>query len=440
MKFRASPAIVRGDGSSIDALSIGKKDREFNNFMVDHCSFSWAVDENIDVWYSTNNLTFSNNIISEGLRFGNHPDQQDQGHSKGLLQGGNDLANGGNVSVVRNLFAHNSDRNPRFTFADGDAEIINNVFYNYGEATYVKSEDEGPGVKVDIIGNYYKPGPNSYDGSYNEPIYLRSTDIEISAFIEHNLDSKFLPGPSLHDQSSLLEDSSKYTVLSDSHNNLSVATSAGDAYEQIVGKGDVGANAYVNCRGERVLSADPIDRRIIQETKEGAGSWIDCPTQSSCTDSRATSWILPEDYNRFGIADEIDDSTGLPTASSNSSCTFAKNSKTPDEFNVKWGIAVPNATQDTDGDGFPDFEEYLNATDPTNSDNSIIYASDQPSTPTSTPTPFIGNNPPPPTATPAQDDVTYDINSNLLNAYATNNSQHDLNKDGIFNFADVLLE
>ncbi len=79
--------------------------------VVDHCSFSWATDE--DVQTRGNDLTFRHNIISEGLDSSRH---HKGGHSRGLLimnQGPtNTRTEGQRVAVSGNLFAHNKGRNP----------------------------------------------------------------------------------------------------------------------------------------------------------------------------------------------------------------------------------------------------------------------------------------------------------------------------------------
>jgi len=91
--------------------------------VVDHCSFSWATDENVQSRGS--DLTFRHNILSEGL---NSPKHHKGGHSKGLLILKQGEGEGQNVAVIGNLFAHNADRNP--TAASGvKTAIINNLIY-----------------------------------------------------------------------------------------------------------------------------------------------------------------------------------------------------------------------------------------------------------------------------------------------------------------------
>lgn len=117
-----------GDGSdcgdpfvSRDGINIYE-----SNVIVDHCSISWATDENVGMGTaSIKNSTICNSIIAEGLYNSNHPDGP---HSKGLISVG-----GVNLGIVNNLFIHNYDRNPYFTSNDmvlTQALVANNLVYN----------------------------------------------------------------------------------------------------------------------------------------------------------------------------------------------------------------------------------------------------------------------------------------------------------------------
>ncbi|HEV7689787.1 MAG TPA: pectate lyase, partial [Hyphomonadaceae bacterium] len=91
------------------------------NVIVDHCSLTWGTDENLSAsgnrftgptvkeWRegASHNITFSNNIIAEGLAVAVHAKGE---HSKGSLI--HDNATG--ILIVGNLYAHNMERNPLF--------------------------------------------------------------------------------------------------------------------------------------------------------------------------------------------------------------------------------------------------------------------------------------------------------------------------------------
>ena len=144
-------------GSSIDGLTINGED--VYNIVIDHCSVSWAIDENIDLnALGVQNVTISNSIISEALQDSYH---EGGPHSMGMLIGSDDtdvLVD--RVSIVRNLFVHNGDRNPLVLGAGEQRVIVNNMIHNPG--TYgMTMHDPDCVVKANMIGNIVVPGPNT---------------------------------------------------------------------------------------------------------------------------------------------------------------------------------------------------------------------------------------------------------------------------------------
>jgi pectate lyase len=143
------------------------------NIVIDHCSVSWAVDENMSVSGSlrrgregtARNVTFSNCIIAEGLH--------DSSHRKGPHSMGSLIHNFcSNVAIIGNLYAHNHDRNPYFK-ADATGVVVNNVIYNPGVAAvalgYLASEYRGlaagpSNARVAVVGNVLLRGPDTRPG------------------------------------------------------------------------------------------------------------------------------------------------------------------------------------------------------------------------------------------------------------------------------------
>ncbi len=143
------------------------------NIVIDHCSFSWAVDENISVSGprydgpegTSRNVTISNCIIAEGLCYASHLKGL---HSMGTLIHDNCT----NVAVIKNLYSQNNQRSPFFkAFTTG--VIVNNVVFNPGkfgiEVDYVKKEWNDTGItpenaRVSVVGNWTQHGINSREG------------------------------------------------------------------------------------------------------------------------------------------------------------------------------------------------------------------------------------------------------------------------------------
>lgn len=109
--------------SERDCMKVGG-----DRVVVDHCSFSWATDENVQT--RGNDLTFRHNIFSEGLNSSQH---HKGGHSRGLLimnQGPNNTKlEGQRIAVIGNLFAHNKGRNPTVN-GGATAVVANNVVHD----------------------------------------------------------------------------------------------------------------------------------------------------------------------------------------------------------------------------------------------------------------------------------------------------------------------
>ncbi len=146
------------------------------NVIIDHCTFTWAVDENCsasgprfegntpDEWRqnTSRNITISHNIIAEGLSHATHSKGE---HSKGTLIHDNAT----NILITGNLYASNVERNVRFK--GGTRSIkANNYIYNPSKAASVyglnANEWEGRAYQtghLTVIGNVLQMGPNSAD-------------------------------------------------------------------------------------------------------------------------------------------------------------------------------------------------------------------------------------------------------------------------------------
>jgi pectate lyase len=141
-------------GDNRDGIGIAHEYVPPHNIIIDHCSVSWAIDENIQLWYPCHDITIQWCITSEALNSSLHPKGP---HSKGMIIG----PGAERISIHHNLFAHNVERNPLIS-VDTKTEMINNVVYNW-ESRGLNLGNCYPenGEKSDVIGNYFKKGPNS---------------------------------------------------------------------------------------------------------------------------------------------------------------------------------------------------------------------------------------------------------------------------------------
>ena len=154
-----------GTAAGVEADALGA--RHCRHLMIDHCSISWATDENAS-FYNIADATIQWCIISEALNASVHHKGR---HGYGGIWGGR------NVSFHHNLFAHNNSRNPRFDHPElyrendllhfrGTVEFVNNVVYNWGMKAIYGGEEGW----FNVIKNYFRPGPatRNLDGEWLE--------------------------------------------------------------------------------------------------------------------------------------------------------------------------------------------------------------------------------------------------------------------------------
>lgn len=149
-------------GNDDDAISC----RYSKHIILDHISASWSIDECMSV-YHCDSITVQWCIISESLYHSNHAKGS---HGFGGIWGSN------YGSYHHNLFAHHSSRNPRMASGCGNTDFRNNVIYNwgyqslYGGEKYQKGKDKFNFSNINIVANYYKPGPATKPGEVKHRI------------------------------------------------------------------------------------------------------------------------------------------------------------------------------------------------------------------------------------------------------------------------------
>ena len=164
-------AYHEGDG-------LGGMDKQ--NIIVDHCSVSWSVDECLSV-YGSKNITVQWCLVSQSL--------VNSGHSKGAHGYGGNWGGSG-ASYHHNLLAHHVSRTPRLgprpgTQTDERMDMRNNVIYNWaGEGCY-----GGEGMNVNIVNNYYQPGPGTATRSTKIQQRIASIGIRTTSYTHHDTSS-----------------------------------------------------------------------------------------------------------------------------------------------------------------------------------------------------------------------------------------------------------
>ncbi len=170
-----------------------------HDVIVDHVTITWASDENLsasgprftgktpDEWRkgASHRITFSNNIIGEGLAYSTHAKIE---HSKGSLIHDNT----DQILIVGNLYAHNYERSPLFKGGVRGA-IVNNFIFNPGPRAihYNLMAQEWAGTpyevgQMSVVGNVLRAGLDTPEplafmmiGGYGDVAYYGKDNIAV---------------------------------------------------------------------------------------------------------------------------------------------------------------------------------------------------------------------------------------------------------------------
>ena len=158
----------RGQEKDINDGADATWTRQKTGIILDHCSFSWSIDE-VASFYDNNNFTMQWCTIAESL--------VNPGHSKGA-HGYGGIWGGKLASFHHNFIGHVANRSPRFNGAryQWSGYTNNKLYSQYQWKNYVQAENVdfrncviynsgngcygGPGGgQINIVNNYYKTGP-----------------------------------------------------------------------------------------------------------------------------------------------------------------------------------------------------------------------------------------------------------------------------------------
>ncbi len=252
---------AKKSGWEVDAIGTSSG---AHDVVIDHCSTSWATDENlsasgerfsgatVDQWRkgTSHRVTISHCIIAEGL---DHSTHSKGAHSKGSLIHDNAT----DIAVIANLYASNGQRNPYFK-GGARGVVVNNLIDNPGSAAIHYGLQLGewgmhPWVsgQIAIVGNVLNHGSDTKAG-----LALFSTNgTPCELFLEDNLAFDRAGNP-------VNLTSGAYTAK-DSPPTWPPGLQSIPASEV---KEYILANA-----GARPWDRDDVDRRIVQQVRDGKG-------------------------------------------------------------------------------------------------------------------------------------------------------------------------
>ena len=346
--------------------NVGRRDDAFGgnpvgNIMIDHCSCTWGLDENIssyrhmfrpgadykDLKLPTVNVTIQNTISAKALDTYNH--------AFGSTLGGE------NCSFMRNLWASNAGRNPSIGW-NGVFNFVNNVTYNWVH----RSVDGGDYTALyNMINNYFKPGPLT---PKNTPVGHRILKPESgrSKLGYYVFGRVHASGNIMEGYDAITKDNWAGGIQVQEQANTDGYTEnmkwnepfpmphltimpAKDAYKYVL------KNA-----GATIPSRDIVDERIIEEVETGKPYYVEGLDPNSFYQFEHRR--LPNDSYKQGIITDISQVGGYPEYKG-TPYVDTDGDGMPDAWEKANGLN-PNdpsdAVKDCTGDGYTNIEKYIN--------------------------------------------------------------------------------
>lgn len=288
LRFRAGDDPNGPAFANRDALKIGYEAAPVSDIVIDHCSFSWATDEVVSVWAGYDNVTLSNNIISEGLYESLLPNGAPGG--MGLIVG----QWKGKVAIIGNLMAHNKERNPLVRAQH--AVIINNVVYNRRNMDVDLQSDGTLVTNTSVVGNVFIRGAD-YSRS-NKPILIRTGGASLipPASKVYVADNAALE-TSADDEWSVVAESIGGPIPASIKAKTPPAWPPG--LTRLSTDHDIVLNQVLKFSGARPADRDPVDARVVKSVRDRTGRIINCvsPDGSARCSKNAGGWpVLKENH------------------------------------------------------------------------------------------------------------------------------------------------
>ena len=342
MRFRLGNRNVanhEGDG-------LGGMDQQ--NIVIDHCSVSWSVDECLSV-YGSKNISVQWCYVDQSMVA--------SGHSKGNHGYGGNWGGSG-ASYHHNLLAHHTSRTPRLgprpsTQTDERMDLRNNVIYNWGgEGCY-----GGEGMKVNIVNNYYKPGPGTPSGT--KGMRIAAIGIRTSEYTHHGTDKP-------NDWDKMWHVWGKYYVNGNVNTKYSDVTSDNWTYGMY-----------------NQINDSKVDYTYTQETKDTmriekpiAYGYITTHTAQKAYEmvTRYAGASYRRDSHDSYITDDVLAGTAKYSGAGQEGKGFINNQ---DEAGGWPELASTEAPADTDQDGIPDEWETRYGLDPNNTNDGRVCSLDE---------------------------------------------------------------
>ena len=368
MRFRRGATDVGDRDDALGGNPIG-------NIIIDHCSGSWGLDENISFYrhmfdpkngrelnkLPTVNVTIQNTIAAQGLDTYNH--------AFGSTIGGE------NCSFMRNLWANNTGRNPSIGW-NGIFNFANNVIYNWVN----RSVDGGDYTALyNIINNYYKPGPATPKTSRVNHRILEPSSNGRSKLEHAKFGRIYVTGNIVEGNEQVTKDNWAGGIQLRTLKGVDISQEDAEKEYFPVMKANEpfpmpqfpimsATEAYdyvLDHAGATLPKRDIVDQHIINQVRTGEVYYdkkADLRTYYQFKHRR----LKPDSYKQ-GIITDISQVGGYPEYKGTPN-KITNGDGIPDAWKIKYGIDPKGpsiANGDMNGDGYTNIEKYINGIDPT---------------------------------------------------------------------------
>lgn len=368
----------RGEEKNVNDGADAIWTRNYTGMILDHCSFSWSIDE-IASFYDNRNFTMQWCTIGEALANPGHTKGE---HSYGGIWGGK------GASFHHNFLCHMQNRVPRFCGAryawDGydktkyanpiQAEIVdfrNCVMYNWGNGNGCYGGTGGG--QINIVNNYYKAGPATANKTRVTQVSVAtSSNAEGSPYMgyasRYYINGNYVTAassPANYDWKGVIYDDSGLTTIDGERcipdaqhlygDNVTYYQSGGKDFVRVKMDEPVEIGTVTTHSAEKAyekvlaycgasLYRDNVDARYMNEAANGTTTYIGSATKTG--DGKTVQ-------HRPGIIDYVKDQGEY----------VLENGNRPDGF-------------DTDNDGMPDAWETANGLNPNDASDAKTYTLD----------------------------------------------------------------
>ncbi len=368
MRFRRGETKVSHRDDSFGGNPIG-------NIMIDHCSATWGLDENISFYrhmfspgegyndekLATVNVTIQNTISGQALDTYNH--------AFGSTLGGE------NCAFVRNLWSGNAGRNPSVGWY-GIFNFVNNVVYNWVH----RSSDGGDyRAMFNMVNNYYKPGPLT---PKDKPVGHRILKPESgrSKLSYKQYGRVYADGNVMEGYPEITADNWNGGIQVEEQPNTDGYTAQMRSYEPFlmpfvrVLSANEAYDYVLKNVGATIPSRDIVDQRIVDEVRTGQAYYVKnlpktahgdvsgLAEKSKDADGLFKYRRLPKDSYKYGIITDIRQVGGYPEYNG-TPYVDTDGDGMPDAWEIANGLN-PNdpsdANKDCTGDGYTNIEKYIN--------------------------------------------------------------------------------